>query len=422
MRYLKLLLVCLTITVYGQDEPSLNDFNFESSTNPAFTLLGESPTDINTPDNIKALGLYLSNGFSNTNIALELNPYWLMDFEQQRSYRGYRGIKTNKNGKTYIDPFIGLKTSSSFSLGYVNKQFEGFDDSKKVAAIGVRTTILQFYNQNRVNKIKEVIKRVETGVVSELNVLFQDYIDGTVDDPDIGSGSCDIIDSDEELRGKYLNIAEGFLQWVNATQDPNDPDEDAVKAKELLKRLGKSNITKEEVLDGYIKEHCPIIKSFGSNRKTIKPVFRLDGAFGYSVLFKENEINTATANRFGSWLTADFAIKFNDKNYLNLYAITRYVDDGFNIDMAGNYFSDNFWDVGGKIELEFNKLKFSYEYLNRSGEDDQFRSVGNLSYQLNSSITITGGFGRDFPVEDNLVTLLGINWGLNLNGKPFTMN
>lgn len=420
MKYIKLILLVFVWNAAAQDQPSVNDFNFESSTNPAFTLLGESPTDINTPDNLKALGVYVSNGFSNTNIALELNPYWLMDFEQQRSYRGFRGIKKNKKGEDYIDPFIGLKNNSSFTLGYINKKFEGFDEDKKVAAIGVRTTILQFYNQERLNKIKTVIQRVETGVTNEINVLFQDFIDGSEDGPDLGSGSCEAIDTDNTIKEKYLKLADQFLQRARSDIDPDDPDDLAEEIREALARQGKELISNEELVKLYIDEHCPIINAFGANRKTIKPVFRLDGSLGYSVLFKENEINTSTASRFGSWLTADFAVRFNDKNYLNLYAIGKYIDDGFNLDMEGNYFTNSFWDVGGKIELEFNKFKFSYEYLNRTNDDERFRSVGNLSYQVNSKIVITGGFGRDFPVEDNLVTLLGINWGLNLNGKTFT--
>ena len=117
--------------LFSQEEASINDFNFESVTNPAFTLIGESPSEINTPSNLKSLALYLSNGFSNTNIALETNPYWLIDFEGKRSYQKFRGIKTKENGQSYIDPFIGWKTNSSFSLAYINKKFEGFEDSKK---------------------------------------------------------------------------------------------------------------------------------------------------------------------------------------------------------------------------------------------------------------------------------------------------
>ena len=67
--------------------------------------------------------------------------------------------------------------------------------------------------------------------------------------------------------------------------------------------------------------------------------------------------------------------------------------------------------------MDLNKFKLSYEYLRRSGDGEKFRSVGNLTFQLTTGMSITGGFGKDFPVDNNLVTLLGINWGLNLAKK-----
>lgn len=399
-------LFCFVLIAQTNDEtPSLSDFNFESVTNPAFTLLGETPTDINTPDNLKALALYLSNGFSNMNLALEVNPYWLIDFEEQRSYRSYRGLKT-KDGKGYIDPFIGLKTNSSISVGYLNKEFEGFDDDKKTLSLGYRTTILQFYNKVRHDKINNIITRTQQGVTRPMNKLFQDFIDGSIDDPDIGTASCDAIDTDQELKSKYLSIAAGFL----ARED--------VQAQ--LKALGREGVTEDMVVNEYIEEYCPIIKKFSGNRKTIKPVFRLDGAIGYSILFIEDNISSSTANRFGSWLTADFAVRFNDNSYLNIYAIGKYIQDEFNINEEGNYFEENFWDVGGKLEIELERFKFSYEYLNRSGFEDQYRSVGNIAFQINGNMSIVGGFGRDFPVDDNLVTLLGINWGLDMGESSFS--
>ncbi|WP_303316479.1 hypothetical protein Q4Q34_06635 [Flavivirga abyssicola] len=403
----------------AQQKASINDFNFESTTNPAFTLLDETPTQINTPDNLKALGLYLSNGFSNTNLALEVNPYWLIDFETERSYEKYRGIKTNEKNKTYIDPFIGLKTNSSFSMGYIDKKFEGFAEEKKVLAIGYRTTILKFYNADRLKKIQNTIQEIDNGVASPLNKLFEEYfIAEGINIP--GSGSCSAIDTDQALSDKFHGLAKDFIDRVLATQDSDDIDPFAERGKNILMSINKLNITKEELVSGYFKDRCENIKNFVNNPKTIKPIFRLDGAIGHSLLFKENEINSSTANRFGAWLTADVAVKFNDENYLHFYGIGKYVDDGFNINSGGQYFKEHFWDYGGKVELELNKLKFSYEYLERSGDGDEFRSVGNITYQVNKKISITGGFGKDFPQDDNLVTLLGINWGLNLGESLFS--
>jgi hypothetical protein len=405
----------------AQEQASINSFNFESTTNPAFSLLEETPTQINTPDNIRALGVYLSNGFSNNNIAVEVNPYWLVDLKKQRSYERFRGIKTNKKGEFYIDPFIGIKTNTSISMGYLDKKFEGFDDEKKVAALGLRTTLLQFYNSNRLQKIKSSIKKIEEGVQKPLNQLFEEFL--IASDLNLpASGSCESID--ESYSEKIHEEADAMLDRIFEEQDPDDPDEIAEKGMQILLAMNvskKEDITKEFVVAEYLEERCNLIEYFvANNAKAVKPIFRLDAALGYSILFKENEFNASTANRFGSWFTADFAVKFNDQDYLHIYGISRYIDNGFNINSEGMYFGEDFWDVGGKLELELKKLKFSYEYLRRTNGDNKFRSVGNITYQLNKKINITGGFGKDFQVEDNLVTILGINWGLDIGEGLFS--
>lgn len=408
MKYFSfVLMLCFTIGLFAQEKVvSINNFNFESTTTPAFTLLGESPTVINTPQNLKSLGVYISNGFTNTNFAVEINPYWFIKSESQRSYKTYRGIKTNRNGKTYLDPFIGWKTNSSISFGLISKKYDGFEQENKVIAIGGRTTMLQLYNTPRLNELLDVIKinsREELGVLEAEFEAFYANIDGNSKP---GTGTCNEIKDDKLLYNSFLNAAEEFLQM-----DDN----------QIIIQSTNPNITKEELVTSYFEKRCKIVSSFVNNQKTIKPILRLDGAVGYSVLYLENEFNGATANRFGTWLTADVALKFDNKNYLHILALGKYLKDDFNINEDGQYFSDNFFDIGGKLELELNRFKLSYEYLRRTGSvsENLYRAVGNITYQLNEKISITGGFGKDFPVEENLISIIGLNWGLDLGEQPF---
>ncbi|MBX2829218.1 MAG: hypothetical protein KTR22_13715, partial [Flavobacteriaceae bacterium] len=349
--------------LWAQENASINDFNFESVSNPAFTLLDESPTQIYTPDNIKSLALYLSNGFENTNIAVELNPYWYIDFEGKRSYRRYRGIRSGKDGEDRIDPFIGLKTDWSVSLGYINKEFTGTDASRNVVGFGARTTIVKLYSVDRVKKVNESIQRAKDGIEDALNVKFEEYYTSG-DINKIGSGSCNAIrnNTNKELRNDFLQYAKEFLSWQDAGMGIDIP--------KMLADMGLTNITSEDMLLRYLDERCPLVESFVNNPKNIKPNFRLDGAVGYSILFKENDINSSTANRFGSWLTADVALGMSEDKYLHILAIGKYIDDGFQQNADGMFTSTTFWDYGAKVEFEVNKFKFSYEYLERSGDGD----------------------------------------------------
>ncbi len=414
-KYILTLFLFGTCVLWAQENASINDFNFESVSNPAFVLLDETPSQIYTPNNIKSLALYLSNGFDNTNIAVEMNPYWYIDFDGKRSYRRFRGIRSGKDGEDRIDPFIGLKTDWSFSLGYINKTFATIDTARNVVGFGARTTIVQLYSKDRVQKVNDAIQVIKTGVEDKLNEEFESYYTNTYDVTRLGTGSCDGIrnNTDKTLKDEFLQYAKEFIVLKDEDMGFDIPA--------LLKSIGLENITSEDMLNRYLDERCPLVESFVNNPKNIKPNFRLDGAVGYSILFKENDINSSTANRFASWLTADVALGMSKDRYLHLLAIGKYIDDGFQLDANGMYTSTTFWNYGAKIELEIDKLKFSYEYLKRSGDgvDDLFRSVGNISYQLNSQFTLVGGFGKDFPEDDNLVSILGVAWGLNSGEQSF---
>ncbi|RAJ17970.1 hypothetical protein [Olleya aquimaris] len=402
MRLSLLCIVCCVFNLSAQEDDTpktINDFNFESTTNPAFSILEETPTAINTPENLKSLALYVSNGFANGNIALETNPYWLLSNKKDKSYKDYRGISTNKKSEYRIDPFKSLQTNTSFSLGYIQKKFEGFEEAKKTLAIGLRTTLFEYYGKERTTTLLDVINIVDKAYTNEALTKFDKYIRG--------------FNETTPNRKK----CEDFIENGNIPKNYSDA---AVKFLEKYEQYKTNYIDADALVKAYFTETSKKVLDFYFNPKNIKPLIRLDGAVAYSLLFKENEINSSTANRVGSWLTLDVAFQFNDKNYLHLYGIGRYIDNGFNVDETLNYFNENFWDVGGKLELELNNFKLAYEYLERSGNDEQFRSVGNITYQINPKISITGGFGKDFPVKDNLITIIGINWGLDLGEGAFT--
>lgn len=404
MRLTLVFILFCVVNISAQEEDKakpINDFNFESTTNPAFTILEESPTAINTPNNLRSLALYVSNGYSNGNIAFESNPYWLINNTKDKSYKDYRGIKKNKNGDYVIDPFKAIQTNTSFSLGYINKKFRGFEDDKKTFAIGIRTTLLQLYGKKRTEKILEIVKVAPKPYSNDAINKFDKRIKGL---STISVPNKDILQdyvNNKTIPQEYTLAAVKFLQRFPEHTSQYDNGDTLVKA--------------------YFDEISKRVLDFYFNPKNIKPLIRLDGAVAYSILFKENEFNTNTAKRVGGWITLDLALPFNDKNYFHLYAISRYIDNGFNVDTSQKYFGTSFWDIGGKIELEINRVKLSYEYLQRDGDDEQYRSVGNFTYQINKKMSFTGGFGKDFPIgEDDLVTILGINWSLDSGESNFS--
>ena len=207
------------------------------------------------------------------------------------------------------NPLLSIRVVS-----YVDKKFSGIETEKKTFSIGARTTLLRFFDKDK----------VFNSAVAMADVLKE-------------------FSPDQELQ----------IELFNAIQEGDQIEVDSLRLK--IKKL-KDDWTKQNDID-----YEAIKKDF---HKTIKPLFRVDGAIGYSALFKENEANSGTANRFGSWLTAEGSLLLNDggtsktNNYFNIFFTARYIEDEFNINSDNNYFTNYYRDFGGKLSLNLGNLPF----------------------------------------------------------------
>lgn len=346
----------------------LSEFPMSNLTSPAFQLLEETVTDIYTPENLKALSLHVQNNFGES-MAIEVSPYFFINTKsKKRTYDRYIGVSQNKlTGDLKQNPFSGLNTTT-LSFAYLKKDFETIagDDERKTFSIAARTTLLRFFDKEKIYQNKQNIVRI--------------------------------------LTDKNLMIPDEILQIVDSTEQ-------------------------QAALERFFLEEQKIRDRLKPYEKIIKPIFKLDAAVAYSDLFKGNSINGGTINRFGSWLTGEFNLILNEddeesstNNYANLLFIGRYIEDGFNMDSTNVYTTNYYRDFGSKLSFEFGKFRFGYEFIKRSGTIKSERSVGNISFMIDKNISITGAFGKDFQKEDNLLALFGINWGLNFGNSSATAN
>ncbi len=157
-----------------------------------------------------------------------------------------------------------------------------------------------------------------------------------------------------------------------------------------------------------------------------KPLFSVDIAGAYSHIYTNNNYGSGTKGKIAAWLTLSYNQEINtlrsgNSSYMSFYAIGRYLNDSMYFDENINEFTDrNLFDVGGKVEIDFSRLLFGYEYIKRTNEKDNYRSVGTIKYKLNGDLILTGGFGKNFENNDNLVSFLGINWGFDLGKNTFS--
>lgn len=433
---MSILVFFLSFIIFSQEKDdgkiSINDLNFKSTTNPAFTLLEETPTAINIPDNLRSLAVYLYNGFNSNNIALEINPYWAFSLHKKdESYLEYLGI--DKKG-----PFKYIRSNTSFSLAYTQKKFEEHLEDRKAIALGLRTSFIKIFSKARKAKIKDVILEIKEGFkdidIENFDKKIRGDRENSIDtSPDIIiCGKNDI----ENLKFEviYKEEAKKYLKEIKLNNikkfliDKNfkEPSQDEIKIFLIEKNI--KDPTENEVnqfLKRYFEQSCRVLKKFYYSEKNIKPNLRIDGALGYSLLSKNSNFSSDLRNRLGVWLTFDFAIDLKSKerdlsentNYFHFFGIVKHINDGFSQDTNQNYIRTSFWDYGVKLAFDLNKFNISYEYLKRSGNDSKFRSVGNLTYQVSKKISLTGGFGKDFALQDNLVSLFGINWGIDSGEK-----
>jgi hypothetical protein len=157
----------------------------------------------------------------------------------------------------------------------------------------------------------------------------------------------------------------------------------------------------------------------------VKPIFQLDIAGAGSWIYKDNTLSESHSYRMGVWTTMEFSLPLSstsnveemlaNQNYLNLYASFRYIQEDSTTDFK-TFRRQDLLDIGGRLEVEFNKFNLSFEAIRRFNQRDKdlntSRNVGIVQYKINDQLFLTGTFGKNFGTVKNLIALFGLNWGL----------
>lgn len=359
-----ILLALLLYGIYGfsqTDTIRLQDLEMPNS--PGLILLDQAPTSIERPNTARAFAISIINSVSEENgwpknYAVEFTPFWFFKHPGMNAlkYAGYNGGKPK---------MFSAARMVSLSLAYVTKTDSVSNLPVTNFALGARTTLLRIYSKDHQKKVYD----------ANLMTLFK------------------------------LRDLDALLNREGAT--PQLLFENPAKYKEIENRILEFVSQEDSIspLKDVLKE---------------KPVFAIDGAIAYNRFFTDNDFSTNQFGRFGTWLTLNYSKYLNkDKtNYLNIYAIGRYLSDGTIQNSPGIYENQDFMDFGGKLELEFMNLSLAYEYVYRVNDlKNTYRSISMIKYKISDNFYLNGAFGKNFGDFDNLVALLGINWGLGSTGN-----
>lgn len=354
----QLLLCLLLLPLFGwaQNGTETQLKNLAPPSSPAFMLMDISPSAIYIPENLKAVSLQVLNGLGGDsqdgipkNFAAEIVPFWY----------------TTPKNMNYLK-YNNLRKSNSEATGV-----EAYDSQNIFGDLFKKASISLAYMDNTFEVFETPQNFISIGARTTLIRVIRKQ---------------DIT----EFVSKYKNYE---TVKNSITGDVNYKLGDLAKSKPFLKA--------DEDL---------------RNVANIRPVFIVDIATAYSMLLKNNETDFSdTFGRFGAWISTDLALGFNNNpnNYIHVYGVARYIKDGLNLDANNLLFDTESYDIGGKLEVELDKLSLGYEYLSREGDTDEYRSIGTIRYKVSGAITLTGGFGKNFKSGDDTVSLIGIKWGIN---------
>lgn len=388
---------------YAQDISTsaikLKDLQVPNS--PAFILLDVAPTSIEEPSTAKAFSTSILNAISENNgipqnYGVEFTPFWFIKHPTFTSFK-YFGISPDGKNRRV---FAGLRmTAVSFAL--INNQTSKDTLLSKTSnlSLGLRSTILK------------VISHVDLRDI----VKFNDSLIHQLRKANIERAFIGI---------KIKQAKKDSVQLNNELTIENDPAKRILLLVEIQnceKTLTSLEETYKKLLNN-TSQDPEIIKIESLIRDILarKPIFTMDGALALNWAFENNNFKSNYLDRFGGWLTMVLSLPLQNQsssiknNYLNLYAVERYLS-GQTLGEINPMVRQDVIDSGGKLEIEIDRFSISGEYIYRlnlsNSSDNTFRATGMIKFKIVESLYISGAFGKNFGETNNLTAQFGINWG-----------
>ncbi|PWW17130.1 MULTISPECIES: hypothetical protein [unclassified Chryseobacterium] len=400
------LMLNITLSFAQSKEISAELNKLELSNAPSVMLLGLASSDLETPKSKKAFMSSIVNSFSENEglpnaYAVELTPTHLFPLTEMDALK-YAGIKTIKNAdhtEEYRNNIFSEAKNVSVSFAFLrNYKIEDLNTENPSVSFSLRTTVFKVRNKKNI----EAIAASNNNISRELTDIQREF----------------------EQSPKFMDIMKSDISQS-----------------EKEEKLSKAQ---DDFVTDYYKTETEKYKKYLDE----KPAFQLDVASAYSTFFLDNQFKNNQFGKLGFWMTMSSGInlertktpqKKEDQNNekskviikeasttdaskiekrLNFYAVARYMQDKTVYDAASGFSRTDNYDFGGKIELVYNRFSIGYEFIYRSSDlDDTYRSNGVINYKVSDSVYINAAFGKNYGDKNNLITFLGLNWGLDSKRK-----
>ncbi|GAB1402913.1 hypothetical protein MASR1M74_00910 [Lentimicrobium sp.] len=362
--YLLLFLLCSSMLGAAQNDAGVVKLgDLEMPASPAFMLLDAVPTVIERPATARAFVLGIVNSVNQSgglpqNYAVEFTPFWFFRHPHMTSLK-YHGYNATKDKQT---PFSNI-SKGALSMAVVQTHDSTY--SRQNISFGLRTNLFTLKRREDI----EALKAANYELVGR-------------------------------LRDQQARLVEYIGDLMLSVENP-----------ELYKQKVREFFEQEEL--NHMDEKSRIADILDR-----KPLLSLDVAGALNLAFQNQKFSSGSIGRAGAWLTAQYAQPFRLKNtekenYLNVYVLMRYLNDERETGQLAHYF-----DAGGKAEIELHSFSFGYEYIwRKTSKANTFRSSGEIRYRISEVLSISAAFGRNFGNTNNLIALLGLQWGFNTGNE-----
>lgn len=376
-RYLVVLFVVASyMNSFAQQQTVKQDIaikNMDLPTAPAFSILDATPSLIERPKATKAFALSVLNSVAEStgfpkSYAVELTPFWMIKNRNMNALK-YWGVQRTKENQNLNQPFAHVK-QSAISFSWVSQGDTAKKNFKQQISWGIRVPLIQVRKKTQRDSLWNAYHLIKNFLGNKTEVLA-----------DITGNNFDAL-----MSGDSTGYKKDFNAYLRNLKSPDS-----------LNRIVQ-------------------------NLLTHKPVFAVDFAFAHNITFDNPSYDSNHLGRLGAWLTLCYANQLNktaSPNYFNVYGIGRYLLDNNVVGTDGKLKKQHLIDIGAKAEFEFEDFSFAMEYLNRTNVDNALlnsdRLTGIIRYKINESLSMTGSFGQNFGKVNNLISFVGINWGISKN-------
>lgn len=405
--------------------------------NPAYMLLGVSPTNIERPTTPKEFvaGLQSAtvNGKLAPNFAMEITPYELLSKNRKKDYtfKAYDYL-LNKDWGTNLARSIGLSFATSESdtiaLGRLKKGTS--------AAFGLKMLLVNGKPK------KETVKALTNlaGAFEAEAPLFTliSLLKG------ISTSNITVERADKNLN-TALNTATASIQSSASLTEKEKAIKIAVTEgkfellKDQIQEVAKNDTVNVATMIKLIEdERAEYLANQNTNLRLVnskfafaREGFMLEANVGVLSHFEYNSWDSLRYAKMAIWLTPSYKWNISKKDpsstrSIDIIGLVRYTGNDIKVD------SSSYIDLGAKLQFTFNKISFSGEYIYRQltqkpksiHYDYTDRLSLNLEYVINNLITLKVSTGRTFDgnsmvydkPNDKIFAVGGINFSV-LNGQ-----